>query len=88
MNWFMWTSQAAFNSWHETVITGLNLPRVGLNASSGVPAVDAQWTVRYTDVLEVGEGDWRAFVEEHVALAYPVGLGVVCDPPPQPELEF
>ena len=86
MIWYTWPSEADFDVWHQQVITALNLPRVGVNAATGEPRPDAQQTTAYTSVIEVAEGDWRAPVDMDIALAHPTGLGVVSEPPPEPEL--
>lgn len=87
MNWYTWTSSAAFTAWHATVIAGLGLPRVGVNQQTGELEPDKQQTVAYTAVVEVGPADWRAIVGDDIAAAYSDGLGVPSDPPPEPEPE-
>lgn len=82
--WYRWSSQSAFDGWHQTVIDGLGLPRVGVNQRTGRPQPDKQETTAYTQVQRVGLRDWRAPVAEDVAAAYPDGLGVPSDPPPSP----
>jgi len=82
--WFKWTSRTAFDSWHETVIAGLHLPRVGVNQRTGNPEPDKQQTTAYTSVERVGLRDWRAPVEEDVAAEFADGLGVPSNPPPSP----
>ena len=85
MNWYTWTTQQDFNNWHQTVITGLHLPRVGINQATGRPEPDKQQTTAYTSVTEVAANDWRAPVDADVATTYATGLGTPCDPPPTPE---
>jgi hypothetical protein len=84
-HWRAWETEAAFEAWHTSVVDGMNLPRVGLNQATGEPEPNAQWTTRYTEATEIAAGDWRAPVDEDVAEAYPSGIGVVCDPPPEPD---
>lgn len=85
-HWRTWATRAAFDAWHTTVVDGLNLPRVGFNEATGEPEPDAQWTTAYTEAVEVAPGDFRAPVEAHVAAQYADGLGVLCDPPPMPDV--
>lgn len=80
--WYRWTSQAAFDGWHDTVIAGLGLPRVGVNQRTGRPEPEKQQTTAYTQVERVGLRDWRASVEDEVAEQFADGLGVPSDPPP------
>lgn len=42
----------------------------------------AQWTTAYTFSVVVADDDVRAVVEQHIAAAFPDGLGVPSDPPP------
>lgn len=86
-HWRTWKTKSAFEAWHTTVVNGLNLPRVGVNQATGEPQPGAQWTIAYTKAMEVAPGDWRAPVEDVVADAYPNGIGIVCDPPPTPDLD-
>jgi len=86
MNYFTWISQEAFDNWHQTVVEGLNLPRIGVNSATGELAPDKQHTTAYTSVLEVSADDWRAPVESDIAAAYSDGLGAPCDPPPSLDL--
>ena len=85
MNWYKWGTQAAFDSWNDTVSAALGLPRVGVNQNTGEPEPQKQQTTSYTAVTNVGRGDWRAPVADDIAQAYPDGLGVPTDPPPSPE---
>ena len=85
MNWYTWPTQQDFNNWHQTVTTGLHLPRVGINQATGRPEPDKQQTTAYTSVTEVAADDWRAPVDADVATTYAIGLGTPCDPPPTPE---
>jgi len=85
-HWRTWGTLAAFDAWHTTVVDGMNLPRVGVNQATGEPEPDAQWTTAHTKATQVAASDWRAPVEDAVADAYPSGIGVVCDPPPEPEI--
>lgn len=84
MMWFRWSSQSAFDGWHQTVIAGLGLPRVGINQRTGKPEPNKQQTTAYTEVQRVGLRDWRAAVGEDVAAEFADGLGVPSDPPPSP----
>jgi len=79
---YLWTSRAAFDAWHDGVCAALSIPHPNRNAATGEIDYDAQWTTSYTDVAEVAADDWRAFVEDEIAAAHPDGLGVPCDPPP------
>lgn len=81
MNWYTWPSEADFNTWHQTVIDGMGLPKVGFNAATGQLRPDAQMTTAYTSVVEVAVGDWRAPVGEDVSSVFVEGIGVVCDAP-------
>lgn len=83
--WFTWTSEAAFDAWHTVVVHALHLPRVGQNAKTGTLQPEAQQTIAYTAVIEVGVHDWRAPIEQWVASDYPTGLGNPSEPPPPPE---
>jgi hypothetical protein len=85
-HWRTWETLAAFDAWHATVVDAMNLPRVGVNQATGEPQPDAQWTTSYTEATEIAPGDWRAPAEDAVADAYPSGIGVVCDPPPVPDI--
>lgn len=82
MMWFRWTSQSAFDGWHQMVVDGLALPRVGVNQRTGQPAPDKQNTTAYTAVVRVGLRDWRAPVGDDIAVEYADGLGVPSEPPP------
>lgn len=87
MNWYTWTTSAAFDAWHAQVVAGLNLPRVGHNQATGEPEPQKQQTTAYTAVTEVASDDWRAPVANSIAQAYPDGLGTPTEPPPpSPEL--
>lgn len=83
--WYSWQSQTDFDAWHQTVVEALNLPRVGHNAATGQPRPEAQQTTGHTAVTEVASNDWRAPVEQPIADQFPTGLGVPCEPPPEPE---
>lgn len=85
MNWYTWTSKTKFDTWHNTVIAVLKLPRVGVNAATGEPAPDKQQTTGYTSAIHVGYADWRAPVSQDVADSYPDGLGLLSEPPPYDE---
>jgi hypothetical protein len=71
MHWYQWDDEPSFDAWEATVVAGLGMP---------------QHTTAYTAATEVAVDDWRAPVDEAIAAAYPGGLGVPCDPPPEPEL--
>jgi hypothetical protein len=83
--WYRWTDLAAFTVWHTAARAALGIPHAGYNAATGVIDEQAQWTTAYTSVIEVGPDDWRAVVEPQVAELVPTGLGVSCDPPPEPD---
>jgi hypothetical protein len=85
-NWYTWPTEAEFDTWHNGVVQALHLPRVGINAATGLPDPDAQWTTAYTAVVEVADGDWRAPVEQRVASDFADGLGVLSESPPAPEV--
>jgi hypothetical protein len=85
--WFTWPTKSAFDTWHQTVIDGLDLPQIGNNAKTGDPDPEAAWTTAYTTVTEVAADDWRAPVEQYVADDYTTGLGTPSEPPPAPEPE-
>lgn len=85
MNWYTWLTQADFNDWHQTVITGLHLPKIGVNQATGKPEPTKQLTIAYTSVTEVDVDDWRAPVEENIALLFPEGLGQLSTEPPVEE---
>lgn len=79
--WFKWSSQSVFDGWHQTVIVGLDLPRVGVNAKTGDRRPDKQTTTAYTNVVRAGLRDWRAPVEPEIAERFPDGLGVPSEGP-------
>jgi hypothetical protein len=83
--WFTWQTKPAFDTWHQTVIDGLELPQIGHNAKTGDPDPEAAWTTAYTTVTEVAADDWRAPVEDHIATEFSDGLGQPSEPPPPPE---
>jgi hypothetical protein len=85
MNWYSWTSVAAFDQWHDTVIAGLNMPWIGVNQNTGQPEPSKQQTTAYTAVVEVIASDWRAPVGDDIASIYAAGLGQPSTPPPTPE---
>ena len=85
MNWYTWTSVAAFDVWHATVIAGLNLPRIGHNQATGQPEPSKQQTTAYTSIVEVAADDWRAPVANNIANTYTDGLGTPSEPPPVEE---
>lgn len=78
---YLWTSRAAFDAWHDGVCAALGIPYPNSNVATGEIDPDAQWTLRYTDVIEVAPNDWRAFVENDIASVFLDGLGTPCDPP-------
>ena len=84
MNWYTWTSFAAFVAWHDTVIAGLNMPWIGVNQNTGELEPQKQQTTAYTAVYEVSNVDWRAIVGDDIATTYAVGLGQPSTPPPTP----
>lgn len=86
MDYYSWPSEAAFDAWHADAINALDLPSPGINVATGEPDLDAMWTMAYTSVAQVAEGDWRAPVEPEVAALIPDGLGTPCDPPPTPPM--
>lgn len=84
--WYRWDSSQAFDSWHAAVIASLDLPRPGHNARTGSVNERAQWTTAYTFAVVVADDDVRAVVEQHIAAAFPEGLGVSSDSPPADEV--
>jgi hypothetical protein len=86
--WFTWQTKPAFETWHQTVIDGLELPRIGHNAKTGDPDPEAALTTAYTTVTEVNTDDWRAPVEQHVSDVYTAGLGALSEPPQAPEFDL
>lgn len=84
-NWYTWPSQEAFDTWHQIVIDAMNLPRVGFNQATGEPQPDKTQTTAYTAVVFVVDGDWRARVEDDVASQFLEGLGIISEPPLEPE---
>jgi hypothetical protein len=85
-NWYTWPSEVEFHLWHNNVVQALDLPRIGVNAATGLLDPSAQATTAYTEVTEVADGDWRAPVEQHVASDFADGLGVLSESPPVPEV--
>ena len=81
---YRWPSVAAFTAWHEAACGALDLPRAGLNMSTGAYDSSAMMTTAYTSAVTVAPGDVRAMVDGDVAALVPDGLGVPCDPPPAP----
>jgi hypothetical protein len=79
--WYSWQTEEAFDQWHQTVITGLGLPKIGTNLASGSQEPDKQQTEIYTNVIECGSSDFRAFVETVIAETYSVGLGELSNEP-------
>ena len=83
--WYTWPTQQAFDTWHQTVINALNLPRIGVNQATGQPEPDKTQTTAYTSIVHVATGDWRAIVEDSISSQFPDGLGTLSDAPPSPE---
>jgi len=83
---YRWNSHTDFTAWHDIVCSALGIPYPNRNAASGEIDYQAQWTTAYTEVIQVAADDWRAFVEDDIAGQFPVGLGVLSDPPPSPSL--
>ena len=84
--WYTWPTEQAFNTWHQTVIDGMSLPRVGFNQATGEPQPDKTKTIAYTSTIEIAADDFRAIVEDVVAIQFPDGLGTLSEAPPQPEV--
>jgi hypothetical protein len=82
--WYRWTTQAAFDAWHDAVCADLHIPHPGRNQSTGEIDPDAQWTTEYTNVFEVADDDWRASSSADVAALHPELLGTPSEPPPSP----
>lgn len=80
-NWYTWPTQQAFDSWHQTVIDAMNLPRVGVNQATGNPEPNKTQTTAYTGVICVADGDWRAIVESAVATQFSDGFGILSNKP-------
>lgn len=87
-NWYTWPTQQAFDSWHQTVIDAMNLPRVGVNQATGEPQHNKTQTTAYTALVFVIDGDWRAMLEDEVATQFSDGLGTLSEAPPLPELDL
>jgi len=85
-NWYTWPTQEEFNVWHQTVIDGIGLPRVGVNQATGEPQPDKTQTIAYTNIEFVADSDWRAIVEDAVATQFADHLGTLSEAPPQPEV--
>lgn len=85
MTYYKWDSSASFELWHESVKTGLGIPHPNENVATGEVDVSAQWTTAYTVAKVVAAGDVRASVEDWVAQAFPLGLGVPSEMPPEPD---
>lgn len=83
MTWRKWTSQTAFNTWHNRAKAALALPAVGVNADTGDPDPDAQLTTAYTLPVVLASNDVRAWVDPVMATRVPTGLGSVSTEPPQ-----
>jgi hypothetical protein len=86
MEWYTWTTESAFDTWHATVISGLGMPWVGENQATGEPQPDKQLTTAYTACTEVAAGDWRAPVSDEIAANYSTGIGALSEAPPDPEI--
>lgn len=82
--WYTWSSQENFGLWHAAACASLGIPHPGYNEATGEVDEHAQWTTAYTSVVEVTVDDWRAFVEESVAVLVPDGLGTPSEAPPSP----
>lgn len=86
--WYLWTSEDAFNIWHDSACAALGIPHPNRNAANGKVDESAQWTTAYTQPSVVSASDVRAVVEDYVAALLPDGLGSPCDPPPKLEIDF
>jgi hypothetical protein len=87
-NWYTWSTEQAFDVWHQTVITDMNLPRIGFNQATGEPQPEKAQTTAYTEVVLVAQGDYRAIVEDAVATQFADHLGTLSEAPPLPELDL
>lgn len=85
MTYYKWESLGAFENWHEAVKAGMGIPHPNENMATGDVDEGAQWTTAYTAAKGVAPDDVRASVEDAVAEAYPVGLGVPSEMPPEPD---
>jgi hypothetical protein len=85
MNWYTWSTEAAFDAWHATVVDGLGMPWIGQNQATGEPEPNNQHTTAYTAVTEVAADDWRAVVGDDIVAGYADGLGALSEAPPEPE---
>jgi hypothetical protein len=62
MEWYEWDSLESFEQWHNEIKSELGLPAPSENQSSGEIDENAQWTINYTEVVQV-ENKWIARVE-------------------------
>lgn len=83
--WYSFVSFDNFSIWHDSVCTGLGIPHPCVNAATGEIDENSQWVEAYTNVIEISENDWRAFIENDIAVNYSDGIGAPCDAPPIPE---
>lgn len=66
MSWYKWITVADFDAWHDEVKTALNYPIAAVNIE-GEPT-DAQATTDYTAIIEVSDQDYRAWVDDEIAI--------------------
>ncbi|HAC91969.1 MAG TPA: hypothetical protein DCF63_15290 [Planctomycetaceae bacterium] len=60
--WYEWESLEAFNVWHESIKVELGYPKPSINQATGEVDESAQWSVEYTDAIEL-DGKVIAVVE-------------------------
>lgn len=80
--WYRWASAQDFFAWHKDTCVLLGLPRPGRNVLTGEIDATAEWTTSYTTAFIIDETDFRAFVEDSVAILSPNMLGVISEMPP------
>jgi len=92
MGWYSWESEEKFNVWHNVVCLSMGIPYPNSNLATGEIDLSATWTTAYTSLVKVSPNDYRAFVDEDVAINNPNSLGILCDESPQdllpPETEI
>lgn len=87
MGWRSWESETKFNEWHNAVCANLGIPYPNRNSATGEIDESATWTTAYTSFVQVSSNDYRAFVDEEVAINNPNGLGILCERPAEPAAE-
>jgi hypothetical protein len=81
--WYLWSTLAAFNEWHEAAKLELGLPRPGVNQATGEVDQDAEWTLVCAAGVETENGV-VAFLSDDVAAAAPDFLGTPTNSPYPP----